>query len=240
MAVLQLGDLRWRVDPNSVDWSFQLDTSVINTVGGQVIQILGATLSDLVIAGDFGQDHANKQESWQLANAFHQKVKSLMDGQTLPAKTLSQSQSAKRTGILTDAGPIHDPLPLIYHDGVHDWTFRVLIKSFVDPDGASLNIRTGKFSYSYVMTLFVVQADSDIVKKVASDYFLSRISEGLGWSQTSFNGPAKTQDAQDFILANGGSVVGYLDQVFSGGQIVDPSVAAPAPVQGGALRNRAQ
>jgi hypothetical protein len=77
MAVMQLGDLRWRVDPTSVDWSFQLDTAVINTLGGQVIQLLGATLSDLTVSGDFGELRGpNHQASWQLAAAFHPSVRS--------------------------------------------------------------------------------------------------------------------------------------------------------------------
>lgn len=223
MAVLQLGDLKWRVDPNSIDWSFQLDTAVINTLGGQVVQILGATLSDLVITGDFGQLRGkNPQVSWQLAAAFHQKIKQLMDRQTLPARTVGQSQSkgarghARRTGILSDAGIVHDPLKLTYHDGVHDWTFRVLIKALDDNDGSgSLNITNGKFAYQYKLTLFIVQADSDVVGKVASDYFLSRISDGLGWKQSKFNGPQSSADAQSFIQANGGTVTAFLDKVIT-------------------------
>jgi hypothetical protein len=221
MAVMQLGDLRWRVDPTSVDWSFQLDTAVINTLGGQVIQLLGATLSDLTVSGDFGELRGpNHQASWQLAAAFHRKIKSMMDRQTLPAKTLAQSQSAaaraatRRSGVLSDVGTVHDPLPLTFHDGVHNWAFRVLIKALEDEDGTgSLNISTGKFSYGYKLTLFVVQTDSDLVKKIASDYFLSRISDGLGWKQSTFNGPKTAAEAQSFITTNGGSIAAYLDKI---------------------------
>lgn len=228
MAVLQLGDLRWRIDPNAIDWSFQLDTAVINTLGGQVVQILGATLSDLTIQGSFGQDHSRNEQgvSWKLAAAFHQKIKSFMDRQTLPSKTVhtkGQSQ-AKKTGILSDAGVVHEPLSLTYHDGVHNWSFKVLVKALDDGDGAgSLDITNGRFSYTYKLTLFIVQADSELVDKIASDYFLSRISEGLGWKQTKFNGPLSPADAQDFITVNGGTVSAFLTKVLTGEPIVDSS-----------------
>lgn len=227
MAVLQLGDLRWRVDPNAIDWSFQLDTAVINTIGGQVVQIIGATLSDLVVAGAFGQDHSKNEQgvSWRLAAAFHQKIKSFMDRQTLPAKTTKSSgtSSKKRSGILSDAGVVHEPLTLSYHDGVHNWQFKVLVKALDDGDGSgSLDISNGRFNYTYKLTLFIVQADSELVRKIASDYFLSRISDGLGWKQSSFNGPLNSIDAQKFITVNGGSVSAFLTKVLTGEPLVDP------------------
>jgi hypothetical protein len=236
MAVLQLGDLRWRIDPNSINWSFQLDTAVINTLGGQVVQVLGATLSDLVIQGAFGMDHTNGEQglSWRLAAAFHQKIKSFMDRQTLPAKTVHSK--SKKSGILSDAGVVHEPLTLNYHDGVHNWTFKVLVKALDDGDGSgSLNITNGKFNYTYKLTLFIVQADTDVVRKIATDYFLSRLADGLGWKQSKFNGPLHSQDAQDFIQVNGGTVSAFLSKVLTGEPLVDPTVTprhenAPVPV----------
>lgn len=270
---MKLGDLTWRVDPTSVDWNFQMDTTVINTLGGQVVQILGATLSDLVITGDLGQDHKNNKMSWQLAAAFHQKIKSFMDQQTLPPKNVGRAGAsaaggaagrgagsavnsgpnigtfggkgigpsggvgsaagkaagrAVNSGILTDAGAIHAPLPLTYHDGVHNWSFRVLVKSLDDADGSgSLNITNGKFNYQYRLTLFIVEADSEKVKKVASDFFLSRLSDGIGWSRTKFNGPLKAQDAQDFITINGGTVSAFLDKVITGEPLQSPTATGP-------------
>ena len=229
-GIMQLGDLRWRVDPSSVDWTFQMDTAVINTLGGQVIQLLGTTLSDLTISGDFGQDHHTSIVSWRLAAAFHKKIKQMMDRQTLPAKSDAQStakgaqQAAHKKGILTDAGQIHDPYLLRYHDGVHNWRFKVLIKGLADGDGSgSIDHQTGKFSYSYQLTLFVVQADSTEIKKVATDYFLTRISDGLGWSQTKYNAPPSAADAQQFITINGG-IAGLLGSYLSGSPLKDPTV----------------
>lgn len=227
---MQLGDLKFRVDPNSVDWSFQIDTSVINTLGGQVVQLLGSTLSDLTVTGDFGQLRGNHpQVSWQLAAAFHKKIKSMMDAQTLPAKTVSQSKSVaakSRTGILSDAGQTHKPVSLVYHDGLHNWSFKVLIKALDDNDGSgSLNITNGKFAYQYKLTLFIVQSDSDAIKKVASDFFLQRLSDGLGWTMSAFNGHATVSAVGDVIQANGGSVAALLDKVLTGGSLSAPTVA---------------
>lgn len=248
MAVMQLGDLKWRVDPNSVDWTFQLDTAVINTIGGQVVQILGATLSDLVVQGDFGQDRKTNTVSWKLAAAFHTKIKAFMDQQTLPAKTAAPKKSGAagtvangvRSGILSDAGSIHNPLALTYHDGIHNWSFKVLIKALDDGDGSgSLNITNGKFAYKYKITFFIVETDSTLVRKVASDYFLSRISDGLGWKQTAYNGPPDVQDAQDFITFNGGSVSAFLGKVLTGADLDEPAAASVAAKGGGGTSRKA-
>lgn len=46
--------LRFRTNPNSIWWSYKLITSRQNTYGGQVIQILGARIDDLVVTADIG------------------------------------------------------------------------------------------------------------------------------------------------------------------------------------------
>jgi hypothetical protein len=38
-----------------------------------------------------------------------------------------------------------------------------LIKSLADPDGNSLVHKTGKFSYNYVLTLFIVEANTQLI-----------------------------------------------------------------------------
>lgn len=42
------------LSPNNVTWRYQLRTNVIDTYGGQVIQILGVSIEDLTLRGFFG------------------------------------------------------------------------------------------------------------------------------------------------------------------------------------------
>lgn len=218
MAFCQLGDLRWRVDPTTVSWNYQVDTARIETLGGQVVQILGSTLSDMTISGDFGQDHPNKQLSWQMALAFNRKIQSMMDAQIaspfVPGSTTTTASNA--------VVPTHKPYQLTYNDGIHNWSFQVLIKAITDPSGGSLTHTVSRPNYQYTLTLFIVQADADLVKTIASDAFISRIAQGVGWDKSSFHGPLSAADAQAFIVANGGSVTGFLATILGGQPLTVP------------------
>jgi hypothetical protein len=44
------------LSPNNVTWRYQLRTNVIDTYGGQVVQILGVSIEDLTIRGYFGNE----------------------------------------------------------------------------------------------------------------------------------------------------------------------------------------
>lgn len=221
MAFCQLGDLRWRVDPVNVNWSYQIDTARIETLGGQVVQILGATLSDMTISGDLGMDHYGRKESWQLANAFHRKIQAMMDAQVSLPFTKGPG-----TWVNAEQTYVHQPYQLTYHDGVHDWSFKVMIKGIEDGDGSgtSITYTNGKFNHRYNLTLFIVQAESDIVKTIASDAFISRIAKGVGWSKSNFHGSISAEAAAGFISNNGGSVTGFLAKVIGGEPLQVPGV----------------
>jgi hypothetical protein len=230
MAHCQLGGLRWRVDPTQVSWSYQLDTSVINTLGGQVIQILGATLSDLVIAGDFGHkwgQKATNQDSWQQATDFHHRIKSMMDSQL--SVPFMKSATGKR--VAAEATWVHKPYTFTYHDGLHDWSFQVLVKDLSDPlEGASLTHTVSRPNYQYQLTLFIVQANSDVVHAIAVDPFIARIAKGVGWKKSSFHGATTAKDVQDIIMANGGSVGSLLAKALGGSALTVPSTTGAPPV----------
>lgn len=196
MGVAQLGNYTFRLDPDQIHYAYDIDYAVIDTLGGQVVQVLGSTIGDITIAGSFGQDHKNKLESWQLAESFNTAIRSMMDAQTLPTQ-----------------GVGHQPIRFTYMDGTHNWDFKVLIKGMSDSDGqGSIDHETGKFSYHYTLTLFLVEDSSLTLKKITTDAFISRISNGLGWKASGFNGSASAADAIAFIQSNSsnGTFDGYV------------------------------
>lgn len=204
MAFCMLGDLRWRIDPQSFSWNYSIDTRVIETLGGQVIQVLGATMSDITVVGQFGQDRSGKRESWQLAAAFHHKIKSMMDAQALPASAVKVGGNTR--GKLSISRAVHTPVAFRYQDGKHDWSFRVLIRGIAETDGdGALEHRTGKFSYGYALTLFVVEAGTDQLAQIAKDDYIARLSKGLGWKQSKYNGKLDGGQLQAFIQGAGSS-----------------------------------
>jgi hypothetical protein len=214
----RLGDFKFRLDPDSIQYDYKIDYSMINTIGGQVIQVLGATTGDIVISGSFGEQRASKtggpsKESWELAEAFHAKIRQLMDAQTLPQQGAG-------------VGVTHTPLTFSYMDGVHDWDFKVLIKSIADDDDdGSIEHKTGKFSYKYKLTLFMVEDRTLNLKKIAKDQFIARIAtNGLGWKNYhygksgSFEGDDSLDGAIEFIRkhGNGGNLQDYFLNVLKG------------------------
>jgi len=44
------------LSPNNVNWEYNLKTNIINTYGGQVVQILGVSIENLTIEGFFGSE----------------------------------------------------------------------------------------------------------------------------------------------------------------------------------------
>ena len=200
MGVATLGfdngpSVKFRIDPSDIQWQFQIDTAEIQTLGGRVVQVVGATLGDLIIQGSFGENHKLKGEtgqSWRLADAFAARIRQMME---------FQSKDNNKTGVITKS-------PAIFSYPPRDWKFRVNVVSIEDPDGGgSVQHRTGKFSYDYVLTLFIVEDLSPSTAGVGSsrgvipvkasdaiDAYLNRISDGIGWKQTEFNGPLGLKD----------------------------------------------
>jgi hypothetical protein len=217
MATAQLGNLSFRLDPKQVHYAYQIDYATIDTIGGQVVQVLGATLGDLTIVGDFGQDHQNRRESWQLAESFHTSIKAMMDAQTLPTQG---------SGI----GFAHHPIRFTFNSAGMNLDMHVLIKGITDASGTgAIEHSTGKFSYGYMLTLFIVNDATLLLKKVTTDKFISRISSGLGWKSNNFNGSQSLAEALAYIQSNStdGTFQGYLAGLLAG----QPQVPPSTPVQ---------
>lgn len=200
MALASLGfsggpQLTFRINPSSINWGFDIHSSVTHTVGGRVVQITGATLRDMTVIGYLGEnrkagaspdrltDHAGA--SWRLHEAFMTRCRAIMD---------HQSRDASRAGIMH--------APAVFNYPPKDWRWTVYLKSVEDLDGGtSIEHRTGKYSHGYRLTLFIVQSGSaslikagssrneiDAAQAKAISSYIERISEGIGWRQSEYNG----------------------------------------------------
>lgn len=45
-----------RLEPNSISWDYNLNTNIVNTIGGQIIQVLSVNIDTLVIEGQIGKE----------------------------------------------------------------------------------------------------------------------------------------------------------------------------------------
>lgn len=213
MGVASLGfpngpSLRFRIDPNSIDYNVKVHTSVIDTVGGRVIQVLGSSLSDVTVQGVIGEAHNRGTDtngehagvSWKMAIDFFAYIQGMQQLQSAGATT----PGSQRTGsfFLKPATFIYSPKGL---------RFQCYIKSIIDPDGdgsAGVVHKVGRINYKYVLSLFPVQEGSteltkagtsngvlDQAKARAVDAYMARISQGIGWKFTAYNG-GSTPSAQ--------------------------------------------
>jgi hypothetical protein len=180
----------FRLNPNSVQWNFTINTFVQNTVGGRVVQVTGATLSDMTVQGSLGEIKAgsggDSRVSWQLAERLVANVRAVMEKQTEDSTDFRKMQP-----------------PPVFTFPLKGWRFNVYIKSLADPRGGSVYHSPDHFSSEYVLTLFPV---SDLSQQVAGvgkngviankrqqaiDAYISRISDGIGWQASKYNGIGK-------------------------------------------------
>jgi hypothetical protein len=200
MALASLGftggpQITFRINPSSIDWGFDIHTSVTPTVGGRVVQITGATLRDITVVGYLGENRkagpgpTSKSDhmgaSWRLHEAFVSRCRAIMDYQSRDSRT---------------PGKMH--APAVFNYPAHNWRWQVYLTEVSDADGqASIEHRTGKYSHGYQLKLFIVQAGSDSLVKAGTSKnaidtaqekaiasYIARISEGIGWRQSEYNG----------------------------------------------------
>lgn len=207
MAYCQLGDYTFRIMPSSVVFPFEVDSTVINTVGGRVVQVYGVTLGDMVVQGLFGQERAGLQrDSWELAEEFSLRMGDLVKKQS------SQPSTSQLAGI--DSTQMHPPHRFIFNDDsperraaglpIHNWDFNVYIKSVQDVTNPDFTVshETGKFSYGYTLTLFIVEDNSRVLRQVAVDKFIQRLAAGVGWKRTEYNGPMTMDELEKYVKEN--------------------------------------
>lgn len=177
----------FRVDPDLIDWTWSVQTNVIETIGGRVIQVLGASLDDLTVQGSLGENHADKAtgESWQQAQAFLTTVTAIMEQQASDA---------------TQNALMHPPAVFTYPP--KGWRWNVYVKALTDPDGSSsLILKPGKANQRYVLTLFIVNESASLTaagttangalaqqSSQAISQFMARISDGVGWTANKYTG----------------------------------------------------
>jgi hypothetical protein len=209
MSYAQLGNYRFRISPSSVVFPFEVDSVVIPTVGGRVVQVYGVTLGDMIVQGFFGQERmrgTGSLDSWELAEDFQVAIGRMVQEQS------QQPTGGQLAGY--DSTQMHKPFRFIYNDDtpdrraaglpIHNWDFQVYIKALQDLSSPDFTVahETGKFSYGYTLTLFIVEDNSRILRQVAVDKFIARLAEGVGWKRTEYNGPMSIAELEKFVQAN--------------------------------------
>lgn len=242
-GICTLGDISFRIAPTQISYEYHLDSTVINTIGGRVIQVYGATLSDLYVQGLFGSRYnpANNGNVQAIGTSSMQQAR---DFAIAIAKMVDQQGQRPTNDQLTrkDKTPMNQPFRFTYTgDGVHEWDFQVYVKSLSDVNDPEFAIshKTGKYSYGYNLTLFIVEDNTNLLKQIATDAYIARLSQGIGWQRTTYNGPMSDDQLKAYLQANSpdGTIHGLVLKEYEDaakGLIPAPGTAAANPIPGGA------
>jgi hypothetical protein len=207
MSFCSLGDYQFRIEPSNVVFPFEVDYTVIPTVGGRVVQVYGVTVGDMIVQGLFGQERTGQnRESWELAEEF----------QTAMGKIVKAQSAMPSMGQLAGYDPktMHPPVRFLFNDDtperrasgqpIHTWDFQVYVKNLQDSVNPEYAVEhsTGKFSYGYTLTLFIVEDNSRVLRQVAADKFIERLATGVGWKRTVYNGPMDMEELTKYVKEN--------------------------------------
>lgn len=225
--------VRFRINPDQVDWSFKVKTAVIDTIGGRVVQVLGADLSDMVVRGRFG-NRQEKDAYWKDAEAFLAQMRKIAN---------YQANDATHSGSV-----MHQPA--VFSFPAKDWSFDVYLKGITDGQGGiAIQHTSGKFSYDYILTFSIFndrnntsriigKNNGNLVKSgdLAIEQYINRIFDGIGWKVSDYNGPSATTDfAKDALFGGAGTKKSKSGSTGSGGPGHMQAPITKSPGSGGSL-----
>lgn len=181
MALASLGGIPFHAGPSDIRWQYQMKTSTLPTLGGKVVQILGVSLGDMTLTGRFGVNRAKGDtEAWQDQVRFRDQV-----------KEWSEQADAQRS-----------PRPLRFVYPPRNWDFKCFVKTFSD-----VTHDIHEIAPEYTIVLHLLEDSTKKVIKDVKDLYLKRLMDGVGWKQTSYNGPTEGDVAE---LLDGKTIGEYL------------------------------
>lgn len=202
MMGASIAGIPFKINPDSVGWSYTVKMADHKTVGGKVIQLYGFKMSDLVITGFFGGPDAVASQQ-----KFFDVIKDIA--------TKQSPQSDRTSG---------DPVRLLWPE--QGWDFWVFILA-LQQAGAPVAIETNEriIAPKYQLTCFVYEDNGDILRSatgLSQAKFLARLTAGLGWQQTSYNGPETIEEVAARL--GGTSILDFAFQSY--GLLPDPDGVA--------------
>jgi hypothetical protein len=193
MGVCSLAGVPFRIDPESVNWSFTAKVSETKTLGGKVVQVYGASLDDMQVEGWFGSGGFEEQKT------FLARMKKIAEAQeSRPGDTAS--------------GPVRFLYP------GRGWDFLVYLKAYTQPGGSrSITLQNELLhNLRWALTLHIAEENIGL-KAAGQDLFIKRLSEGLGWNYQ-YHGRANLDE-----VLQGKTVTQYATDVLVAAQTATPT-----------------
>lgn len=150
---------RFRTNPNSVQWSYTLNTNVEQTYGGRVVQILSTKIGDMVVKVECGNgDTGGVNGGWKYNYDLVLFLRDLLVAQRDPMAPPANFQYTTRR-----------------------WNFNVYGLSIPFEDKVDSTVRELELH-------FKVQEDvSGVVSGAILDATLNKLKDGIGWTRNKYN-----------------------------------------------------
>ncbi len=198
-----LGGLPFRIDPDSVSWSFAMKVSRRTTVDGVVVQVYGTELGDMTVSGVFGGGDLTQgdQGGWEAQERFRRQVEAWAE----------------------DAVATAGVRPLRFLYAPRRWDFQVLVRGYTGAGGGpAVEHANELFNPKWTLTLFVVEDSTRRVIAGIKDLYVKRLMDGIGWKQSAYNGPLTQADVDKVLAPYDGDLRGYLIEQFNQAAGVPP------------------
>ncbi len=176
MGLATLGGIPFRIDPMAINWSYGIKTSVTETVGGKVVQVYGTSIDDMTVRGKFS--------SWQEQAQFLRRVEGWID-------SVIQNRDAP---------------PLRFTYAPRGWNFLVYVASFNQPGGDnSVSLDNATFAPDWSLTLSIIEDNGGLqaIRDQAMEMYIVRLSTGIGWKLTEYNGPMGDAEIESLLQSRG-------------------------------------
>jgi len=187
----------FKIDPQSVSWSYQPKVREDDTLGGKVVQVYGSVLTNLTLSGWFGEsgaldDGVVYDTNWKAQQAFLDQV---------DAWTQSQIGSLSPSGGVgvQNGNPIRlvwsNADDLKYDDAANDnaltFDLMVYITKYSTPGSTkSIRLSPDLFSPTWSLSLFIYQDNSplNIISSGNMVDQINRVAAMFGWFPNQFTG----------------------------------------------------
>lgn len=208
MEPATLGDYTFYIDPESASWSFAVNTKEHENVGGKVVQVLGIKQSDITVVGSFSSPKKREME-----DGTTQIVGGWVEQERFLQSMISQSKSYTEA---PDSAPLRFRVPSM------NWDFGVRVKEFAGV-GHRRSVRVSPASIvnpKWKLTLHV-DADTRELRRIGADEFIKRLTKGMGWKATEYQGPLTAEESLDYLadqMLPGESLSDFFARTYAEGQ----------------------
>ncbi len=203
--VALLGGEPFSIDPIAVTWDYRGHLVDKPMSGGKVVQVFGADIGDIKVTGRFGS-----MDNIETQLAFLKRMKKM-------SSTLATHPEAKAYRFFWPE---------------QGWDFMVNLKEYNQRGGPAAQHTIDNYAPQWNLTLMPV-GGTDQLKTATVTMFIERLSAGIGWRLTKYNGPATYNEVAQTLTAAGVSTLDEFNRM-AYGLGTAPSNVGLAPETSGA------